>query len=62
MNPIKGLKLRGNCVGPGIKRDGWRTEFSVANYNYLKSAALFFNIIVFDESDLFNSLLIYWDC
>ena len=27
MNPIKGLKLRGNCVGPGIKQDGWRTEF-----------------------------------
>ena len=27
MNQIKGLKLRGNCVGPGIKQDGWHTEF-----------------------------------
>ena len=26
MNPIIGLKLRGNYVGPGIKQDGWRTE------------------------------------
>ena len=27
MNPNKGLKLRGNCVGPGIKQDGWCIEF-----------------------------------
>ena len=27
MNSIKGLKLRGNCVGPGIQQDGWRISF-----------------------------------